>query len=93
MVSDYRRRPVPAAMRTLWWSRLATWSTLALEFALGPVVWIRECRYPLIAAAAIFHVALEVLMNLQLFRVIMLTGLVTFVSPYDLERLAAALQR
>ena len=29
MVSDYRRRPVPAAMRTLWWSRLATWGTLA----------------------------------------------------------------
>jgi hypothetical protein len=91
-VSDYRRRPVPAAMRTLWWSRLATWATLALEFALGPLVWIREFRYPLVAAAAIFHVVLEVLMNLQLFGAIMLTGLTTFISPYDLERLVAALR-
>jgi hypothetical protein len=93
MVSDYRRRPVPAALRTLWWSRVATWGTLALEFALGPLVWIREFRYPLIAIAAIFHVVLEVLMNVQLFGAIMLTGLATFVSPYDLERLVAALQR
>ena len=93
MVSDYRRRQVPAAMRTLWWSRLATWGTLALEFALGPLVWIGECRYPLVAAAALFHLGLEVLMNLQLFGAIMLAGLTTFVSPYDLERLIAALRR
>lgn len=92
MVSDYRRRPLPAAMRTFWWSRLATWGTLALEFALGPLVWVRECRYPLVAAAAIFHLVLEVLMNVQLFGAIMVTGLVTFVSPYDLERLVAALR-
>ena len=93
MVSDYRRMPVPAAMRSLWWSRLATWGTLALEFALGPLVWISECRYPVVAAAAIFHLVLEVVMNLQLFGAIMLTGLTTFVSPYDLERLVAALRR
>ena len=93
MVSDYRRREVPAAMRTLWWSRLATWSTLALEFALGPLVWIREFRYPLVAAAALFHLGLEVLMNLQLFGAIMLAGLTTFISPYDLERLVTALRR
>jgi len=92
MVSDYRRRPLPAAMRTLWWSRLATWGTLALEFALGPLVWIRECRYPLVAVAVAFHLGLEVLMNLQLFGAIMLTGLTTFISPYDLERLVAALR-
>lgn len=91
MVSDYRRRLVPAAMRTLRWSRLATWGTLALEFSLGPLVWVREWRYPLVAAAAVFHLGLEVLMNVQLFGAIMLTGLVTFISPYDLERLVTAL--
>lgn len=91
MVSDYRRRPAPAAMRTLWWSRLATWGTLVLEFSLGPLVWIREWRYPLVAAAVVFHLGLEVLMNVQLFGAIMLTGLVTFISPYDLERLVTAL--
>jgi hypothetical protein len=91
MVSDYRRRPVPVALRALWWSRVATWGTLALEFALGPLVWIRDFRYPLIAMAAVFHLVLEVLMNVQLFGAIMLTGLATFVSPYDLERLVAAL--
>jgi len=93
MVSDYRRLQVPSAMRTLWWSRLATWGTLAMEFALGPLVWIKEFRYPLVAAAALFHVGLEVMMNLQLFGAIMLTGLSTFISPYDLERLAAAFRR
>jgi hypothetical protein len=92
MVSDYRRRPMPAAMRTVWWSRLATWGTLALEFALGPLVWISELRYPLLVSAAVFHLVLEVAMNVQLFGAIMLTGLATFVSPYDLERLAATLR-
>ena len=92
MVSDYRRWPVPAAMRASWWSRLATWGTLLLEFSLGPLVWIRELRYPLVAAAAVFHIGLEVLMNLQLFGAIMLAGLTTFISPYDLERLVAGLR-
>ena len=92
MVSDYRRLPVPAAMRASWWSRLATWGTLLLEFSLGPLVWMRELRYPLVAAAAVFHIGLEVLLNLQLFGAIMLAGLTTFISPYDLERLVAGLR-
>jgi len=88
-VSDYRRRPVPAAVRTLAWSRVATWSTLAIEFALGPLVWVREWRYPIVIAAAGFHLALDVFMNIQLFGAIMVTCLTLFARPDDLLLLVA----
>lgn len=80
-VPKYRRSHLPAFARTLFWSRLATWSTMALEFALGPLIWIRELRVPAIVGGVALHLGMEVFMNLHLFGPTMIACFALFLDP------------
>jgi HTTM domain len=84
-LTEYRRFPLPTLLDNPAFLRAATWSTLAIEFALGPLVWIDELRYPVLACALVFHLSIEYAMNLQLFGWTMIACLVLFVDPYDVE--------
>jgi hypothetical protein len=86
-LSDFQRNRLPSFARTLFWSKLGTWATLGVEFSLGPLVWIRELRYPIVAAGVILHIAMERFLNLHLFGATMIVCLVLFIAPRDLERL------
>jgi hypothetical protein len=66
--------------------RLATWGTLAVEAALGTLVWVPGFRYPVLVAGAAFHLLLEFLLNLQLFGFVMLASLTLFIYPDDAQR-------
>lgn len=86
-VLEFRRFTLPACFNNSFFIKLATWGTLFTEFALGPLVWVRELRYPVVLCGALLHLTLEVLMNLQLFGWIMLSCLVLFIYPEDLLKL------
>lgn len=36
-----------------------SWLNLAVEFALGVLIWFKELRYPLLAIGLAFHLCLE----------------------------------
>ena len=69
--------------------RLATWGTIAIEFALGTLVWIGELRYPVLFFGVLFHLCIELNLNLQLFGPVMIISLFLFVPPADLDRVLA----
>jgi hypothetical protein len=85
-LEDFRRFPLPSWVRTLAFEKLATWGTLAVEFALGTLVWIRELRYPILLTGLVLHLSLEYSMNVPLFQWVILSTYVTFVYPEDLTR-------
>ncbi len=87
----FRRSRLPLFMRSLFWSRLATWWTLAVELALGPLVWIRALRYPILLAGLSLHLLMDVFMNLQIFGVTMIVCLVLFIEPQALDTLLTRL--
>jgi uncharacterized membrane protein YphA (DoxX/SURF4 family) len=88
---NYRRLVLPRWALNPVAIRVATWGTLAVESALATLVWVPECRYYVLAAGAAFHLLLEVLLNLQLFGVIMLASLTVLIDPCDAQRWLAAL--
>jgi hypothetical protein len=65
--------------------KLATWGTLVVEGALWTLVWIKEFRYWILAAAYFFHMGIEYSMNLPLFEGLMITTLIAFVDPKHVE--------
>jgi uncharacterized membrane protein YphA (DoxX/SURF4 family) len=83
----YRRCRLPRFARTLFWSRIATWGTIAIEFALGPLIWIRELRTPVLIAGVALHLGMEVFMNLQLFSATMIVSILLFLDPHSVERM------
>jgi hypothetical protein len=92
-LQEMQRFPVPAWLRQPVLLKLGTWFTLALEFALGVLIWFKELRYPLLAMGIIFHLCLEYSLNVPTFQWDVLTAYVLFVEPEDLARAGTWLRR
>lgn len=90
-LQEFWRFPVPYALEHMWTIKLSSWLTLLVEFAMGPLVWIRELRYPVLIAAALLHAGIEYSMNIPLFGLTMVSAYVTFIEPQHLARLLARL--
>ena len=85
-VEAYVRYRPPGWMLKPVLIRIATWGTLVEEIAMGTLIWIREFRYPMLVTGIVFHLMLDMIMNLQFFSWIMICSLLLFVFPEDAER-------
>jgi hypothetical protein len=83
---DYRRRNLPQWLARSWFYRAATYGTLALEGALGALLWFDPLRYSLLLAALVLHLGLQCFMRTGLFQWTMLTSLLLFLKPADLHQ-------
>jgi hypothetical protein len=92
-LQEFWRFPVPYALEHMWTIKLSSWWTLVAEFALGPLVWIKELRYPVLIAGVLLHAGIEYSMNIPLFGLTMVGAYVTFVEPAHLEQFFAAVRR
>ena len=80
-VDRFRRCQFPAVLHKPLLLRLSAWGCLALEFALGTFIWVREFRLPLIAAGICMHALFDVFLNVELFSLVMMICLLIFVPP------------
>jgi hypothetical protein len=85
-LDEFRRFPMPDFLYSLGLVRLETWFTLAAEFALGVLIWIRELRYPILIMGVLLHLSLEYNLNVPMFQWTTLALYVTFVDADILER-------
>lgn len=91
-LEELRRFPLPS-----WFFRpivlnLGAWSTLALEFCLGVLIWIKEFRYTLLGIGLLFHLWLEYSLNIPLFQWDVLCGYILFVDADDIARMGAKIR-
>jgi hypothetical protein len=92
-IHSLARFPVPGWAQTPAMIKFGSWFTLALEFSLGILIWLRPFRYPLLLLGLLFHLCLEYALNVPMFEWDVLTAYVLFIDPVDLERLFAHLQQ
>jgi uncharacterized membrane protein YphA (DoxX/SURF4 family) len=92
-LEQFHRFPMPSFLHSMPMVKLETWFTLAVEFALGTLVWIKELRYPILVLGLMLHMGLEYSMNVPMFQWIVLALYVTFVDPADLARAWAWVRR
>jgi hypothetical protein len=90
---EMHRFPVPAWLQSPVLLKLGTWFTLALEFSLGVLIWIKELRYPLLALGVFFHLCLEYWLNVPTFQWDALIAYILFIDPEDLERAGEWMRR
>jgi hypothetical protein len=86
-MDSLKRFPIPSWFFRPSVLKLGSWATLALEFSLGVLIWVRELRYPLLALGLTFHLWLEYSLNIPLFQWDILTAYVLFIDPSDLARI------
>jgi hypothetical protein len=86
-LDELRRFPLPSWFFRPIVLKLGAWSTLALEFSLGVLIWIKEFRYVLLGIGLLFHLWLEYSLNIPLFQWDILSGYILFVDADDLARM------
>jgi hypothetical protein len=72
---------------------LATWGTLALELALGILVWNRRLRPWVLAAGVVMHTAIALTINVGFFTPAMFVLYLAFASPTLIRDLPAEVSR
>lgn len=82
---DFQRRSLPHWLAQPWFYRTTSYGTLALEGALGSLLWCDPLRYPLLLAGVALHLGLEYFMRIGLFQWTMLASLLLFLKPADLH--------
>lgn len=85
-LDELRRFPVPDFFMNPTMISLETWGTLALEFSLGVLIWFKDIRYYLLAVATVFHLAIELTLNIPMFEWDVLAGYLLFIDAADMER-------
>jgi len=83
---EFTRFSIPFVSDSLPLSRMLSWGTLLVEFAMWALVWFKQLRYPILLATLGFHLGLELTMNLPIFETLMMACLVVFIFPEDLDR-------
>lgn len=92
-IEDLQRLPLPYVFEHAWTINFLTWSTLCLEAALFTLIWIKDFRYWVIAAAVCFHLTIEYHMNIPIFEWLMISSYVLFIEPRHLARAFTWLRR
>ena len=87
------RFPIPGWIRYPAILKMGSWLTLALEFSLGVLIWLRPLRYPLLLMGLLFHLCLEYALNLPMFEWDILAAYVLFIEPADIERVWHAIRQ
>ncbi len=64
---------------------LVTWGTVAIEMALGTVVWVPRLRLYVLAGGVALHLGIEYSMNIPLFSAVMITSYLTFLHAADIR--------
>jgi hypothetical protein len=85
-LQEIRRFPLPQWIQQPAIEKLGSWFSLAFEFSMGTLIWIREFRYPLLLLGLLFHLTLEYALNVPMFQWDVLSAYILFVDPDDLTR-------
>lgn len=64
---------------------LVTWGTVAVEMALGTVVWVPRLRLYVLAGGVLLHFGIEYAMNIPLFSAIMVASYINFLYASDIQ--------
>jgi len=79
-----QRFPMPFAFDNILVSQAFSWGTLAVEFALFTLIWIKELRYYIIACGLCLHLTIDWFMSIPQFEWLMIVSFILFIDPKDI---------
>ena len=84
-LNEFHRFPMPEFLNNMALIKLQTWFTLAAEFSLGALVWIKELRYPVLLLGVFLHLSLEYSLNAPMFQWTILSLYLTFLELFVID--------
>ena len=85
-IGDFQRWQHPTIFLPLVVSKIVTWSTLVIEAAAATLIWFKPFRMPVLVAAILMHVSMEIALNVPMFQWLMVGSLLLFIEPAEVRR-------
>ncbi|WP_413560229.1 HTTM domain-containing protein [Bdellovibrio sp. HCB209] len=82
-LDEFVRMPFPL-LNNLAVIKFMTWSTLAVELAMGTLVWFRDLRYWVLLSGIALHIGIEIVMSIPMFEWVMMVTMLSMVDPWDM---------
>ncbi|MEX0798453.1 MAG: HTTM domain-containing protein [Bacteriovoracaceae bacterium] len=89
-LEDFTRFSVPFILDNLITLKMITWSSLAIELALGSLIFIDELRKKVIVIGVSFHLGIEYMMSIPTFEILMIACLL---AMFKVEEYPALLKQ
>lgn len=86
-MDHYKHFEVAFISSQFWICQILSWSTLVIEFSLFSLIWFRKTRKVVLIAGVIFHVSIDITMNLPMFEYLFLAMYILFLDEDDFRRL------
>lgn len=81
-LDEFVRVPMPL-LNNLAVIKFMTWSTLAVELAMGTLVWFKDLRYWVLLSGIALHLGIELVMSIPMFEWVMMVTMLSLVDPND----------
>ncbi len=93
-IDDMQRVPLPNWLVTNALAmNAATWGTLAVELAVGVLVWVPRCRPWVLSAGILMHLMIDIHLQIGIFSYAMFVMYLAWVSPETVRTLPDRLRR
>ena len=86
-LENFQRLAIPYVFDFALLSKVITWTALAIEFAMGSLIWVKEWRKWVLLSGIVLHVGIELTMSIGFFEWIMMGSYVLFLEKEELDKL------
>ncbi|MBK9144117.1 MAG: HTTM domain-containing protein [Candidatus Melainabacteria bacterium] len=92
-LTEFYRLPMPVFLDSAFGCKLATWSTLWIEFLLFTFIWPKKTRNYVVVAGVLFQLGLDWCFNLGMFEYFFIATYLLFADPATIESILASVSR
>ena len=86
-LQNFQRLTFPIIFDVAPLTRTLTWSALIIEFCMGTLIWVKECRKWVLILGIMLHLGIEMTMSIGIFEWVMMGCYVLFLDPMKLTRI------
>lgn len=86
-LENFQRIVLPVIFDIPFLVKVATWSALFIEFAMGTLVWVKELRIWVLLSGILLHLLIEVSMSIGFFEWVMMATYILFLEPKEIAAL------
>jgi hypothetical protein len=92
-VNAFKRLPATWLLPHPMIIHFLTWATLAIELALGTLIWSQLLRRYVLASGLMLHLGMEIFLCIPMFQWTMMAALLVFLSPGEITQFAAGVRK
>lgn len=86
-LTNFQRFAIPLVFDIPSLTKFFTWSALAIEFAMGVLIWVKEWRKWVLLSGIALHLGIEITMSIGFFEWVMISAYILFLEGDEIKKL------